>query len=427
LTTDAMTPAFSPEGIDWERKIGDSAAVLFRFREIRLERTGWHAMVAVFLNKALLESDTFNIRRREDRIRLGNQAHAKMGNVAKLAYPPERLAHDLQVACLQTPDLWENQSIRVDQFGEDEQVTPIRFVLRPFIVDGGGTILFAPPGSGKSYVLQAWAMCVSLGIGTLWDCAERPVLYINLERSNGLMRNREAALRAALGLVGATGVKYLDGRGLSLRAVARKAQSLLKDLDNPVVFLDSISRAGAGSLSEDQPANQIINLLNGIAPTWCAIGHTTKAEGNNADHTFGSIHFVAGCDVEVKLAAEKIPLGLGLGLSITKANDIGSYPTEHLALEFGAPDSPITNMRRATDSEVATMSLNRPGKTSEDIEQYVEENQPVDATTISQALNANRGRVADYLKNSGLFVLVRRDGGPGGKALYGMKAREDHI
>lgn len=381
-------------------------------------------MVAVFLNNALLESDTFNIRRREDRIRLGKQSHSNMGELAGISYPMDVLQYDLQVACLRTPELWEEQSVSVETFLETDIAVPVSFVLKPFVIQGGGTIMFAPPGAGKSYLLQAWAVCMSRGIGTLWGCdGERDVLYINLERSNSLMRNREAALRIALGWTGPTRVKYLDGRGLSLRAVERKAKAVLKAAVNPVVCLDSISRAGAGSLNDDEAANNVVNMLNSISPTWAAIGHTTKAEGNKAEHTFGSIHFVAGCDVEVKVVSEKIVGGLGVGLSITKANDIGHFPAQYLALKFDGPDMPIRDIRDANEAEKVTIALNSGASKSAEsqIYQMVHERQPVDATTIAHETDINRGTVSDYLNgNPGIFYKHEGARGRGARVMFSL-------
>ena len=356
MTNDEMTRALSPDGVDWSRSIGPGVPMMYRFREIRLERTGWHALVAVFLGKALLESDTFNISRREDRVRLIKQAHGKLGEVGGTAYPLSMMEYDFQVACLRTPDVWEEQQVKIEEFSPDDVVRPVTFVLKPFILEGGGTILFAPPGAGKSYLLQTWAICVSQGIVTIWPCEQRPVLYINLERSNSFLRNREAALRNALGWAAATNVLYLDGRGLSLKGIERKARAVLVKMDRPVVFLDSISRAGGASLNDDDTANGVIDLLNRLSPTWVAIGHTTKAEMGKAEHVFGSVHFIAGCDLEVKVATERGEKKLGLSLTIVKGNEVGFFPPTYLAFEFDQPDMPVTNIRKASQQEFSDLA-----------------------------------------------------------------------
>ena len=425
---DNLTPTCSPSGLDWRRPLGESgAAVSFRFREIRLERTGWHAFVAIFLNQTLLESDTFNIRRREDRVRLTKQAHAAMGEVAGAAYPLEVFQHDFQLACLQTPDLWEGQTIRIEEFSEDDVPKPVTFVLKPFILDGAGTILFAPPGSAKSYVLQTWAICVSRGIGTLWDCKERPVLYINLERSNGFLRNREAALRGALGWAGKTGVRYLDGRGLSLRTVERKAKAALEGLLSPVVFLDSISRAGAGSLNDDESANAVIDMLNGLCPTWAAIGHTTKGAMDQAGHVFGSIHWIAGCDIEVKLAAESVGGALGVSLSIVKANEVGKFPAEYLKLTFSGPETPVSRIERANGQEFGGLAalVETALPLGERIKRLVG-GQAMTVGEIALAVNKGQDHVRNELnrgRRAGLFVPVVDADAPHGEQRWGLLAR----
>jgi hypothetical protein len=49
-----------------------------------------------------------------------------------------------------------------------------------------------------------------------------------------------------------------------------------------IVFFDSISRAGAGDLNENQPANQVMDMLSALAPTWLAVAHMTEQEGGKS-------------------------------------------------------------------------------------------------------------------------------------------------
>ena len=70
-----MEFTFKREGVDYEEPLPTGDILGLRARNIRRERTGTHALVAVTLGNSILDSDTFNIDRREDRARLVKAAH----------------------------------------------------------------------------------------------------------------------------------------------------------------------------------------------------------------------------------------------------------------------------------------------------------------------------------------------------------------
>jgi len=341
-----MKPDISRNGVDWTHKLDSNATITFRFREIRRERTGNHALVAILQGQSILAYDVFNIGRSEDRARLGKRAFSMLSDLDKPAYPLDHLQHDLDITCLDTPDEWEQGHVNIVQFDPNDPITPVEYIAKPYLIKGGGTIIFAPPGSGKSFVLQAIAVCVASGIGTLWDVEQHPALYISLERNINLLRSREAGLRNAIGWPQATQVSYLDARGLGLRQIERKARQFSDDHEGAVVFLDSVSRAALGGLKEDETATQFIDLMNSIGETWMAVGHTPRATG---DHLFGSMHFDAGEDIGVKLWCVNQETTLAIGLEIVKANDTPKGQKHFYALEF--KDNHLTKFESTSEKK----------------------------------------------------------------------------
>lgn len=347
-----MKASLSPEGVDFTIPLESETTVILRFRQIRRERTGIHALLAILFGEVILTYDNLNIERREERQRLGNAAHKRLpGDVTKDALSQDQLNHYLDIAVLQTPRIWEQDRLQIVQYQDIDQPPPVVFAVKPYIIHGGGTVFFGPPGAGKTYIMQSMALAISAGQVGVWNVQQQcPVLYVNLERDGNSLWRRELALRQAMGIK-RPDVSYLHARGMPLQTIYQKVKGWLMDKpeNGAAVMLDSISRAGQGSLIEDESANRFVDLMNSLpARWWAAIGHTPRGD---SEHLFGSIHFDAGMDIGVQVKTEPRENEVGLALKITKANDIGHFKPQYLALEFGAPDAPIRGIRTAAEKE----------------------------------------------------------------------------
>ena len=408
-----MQPQVRPDGLDWTFGLPDGESLIVRYRDIRREKTGVHALVAVLLGESILAHDTFNIGRREDRARLAKDAHAMMGPVSKASMRREDLAHFIDLSALDTPRQWEENRIQIVRYSGREQVEDVEFAVEPYIIQGGGTIFFAAPGSGKSYLMQSMALSIATGGNAVWTVRmASPVLYVNLERDGQSMLRRELALRRALGLEGPLGVSYLHARGMSLPTVARAIKKWLESEygQGGGVMIDSISRAGVGSLNEDETANRIIDTINGLnAQWWAAIGHTPRADSN---HLFGSVHFDAGEDIGVKVASEVREKTVGIALEIVKANDIGHYPTQYIALEFDALNRPLSRIRAAKGSDFPDLLEQRKLPRLEQIKQFILLNGgQATPTDIANGIGMQAPHVSAALNdNPNVFKFIRKDG-----------------
>jgi hypothetical protein len=375
-----------------------------------------HGHLALFLareegNEKLLASDAFNIGRNEDRGRLAKSAYAPLPTVIRDSFALEDFKHDVDMICEWSRNRWEEERFHIEQIDPAEVAPGLDFVLHPYIVQDCGTILFGPPGSGKSYLCQTMAVCVSTGLNTLWEVHQKPVFYINLERARGTFLRREGYIREALGIQGGSGVSYLHARGQTMRAVARTAKKFIKEHPDGVIFFDSISRAGLGALADDQTANSFTDTMNWIGGTWVGIGHTPRAD---ASHIFGSVHFEAGEDIGVKVSTEAKPDRLGIGLSIVKANDLPKLSPTAIALEFDGER--LSGIRDAGPSEFIDLlseSLSREQK----IKLYLTEVSVADADSIASATGISRANAAHILSSSPQFVLVEKKAR---RAYYGL-------
>jgi AAA domain len=395
--------------------------LLFRAAHIRQERSGVHARIELTCDGAVLAWSNFNVERDEDRVRLSNSAYSHFqhrngtGKIAGLpGYPKEYLKNDLDMFCAGLWDAQVAQTMPVEMAGTLEPAPP-GFVLYPFVLSEGGTIIFAPPGRGKSYTLLLMAVSIDAGLEWMW----RPVrkckaLFINLERGARSVADRLGNVNATLGLPRRRPLAMMNARGRSLTDVAAAAERYIGEHDVGVVFVDSISRAGAGDLNANESVNRIIDQLNRMCPAWVGLAHTPRADET---HLYGGIHFEAGADAVVQLLSEQDEDGpLGIGLQITKQNDIGKVPLWTMALEFN--DVGLAKVRRARPGEFPEVEAGTKLTMREAIREHILDVGARSATQIEEELGFNRANVADlFRKDRRHFQEVGRQGR---QVLYGI-------
>ena len=310
----------------------DQLNAVISFNDIRRERTGHHALVTIVINDNIKASDIYNIGRLGDREKLIRSAQKNMSELEATVWAT--VADDLMEASIWTIRKWDALWIEIEQAGE--RPPPPYFYMYPYIRRGAGTVLFASPNSGKSWLLQTMGITSATGYQGLWESQRAThVIYINLERDKESVYTRHHDICNALNISPSVNVHYIHEKGIPLSSVAPAVHAKLRQFPDAVVMFDSISRSSLGSLIEDQTANKIIDTLNTFG-TWVAIGHTSRAE---SDHVFGSQHFDAGMDVGVKIASQRNANRLGIALTVTKANDLPPVESKILSFEFAEDGS----------------------------------------------------------------------------------------
>jgi len=349
----------------------------------------------------MLAWSLFNVERSEERTRLSNLAYGKL---KVKDYPKEALHRDLDLFCA---GLWDYQlTLFVPELmrGEENQDPP-SFYLKPYILEGGGTILFSPPGRGKSFTALLWAVSVNSGISRFWQVQKGPVLFVNLERSAKSARRRLANTNKVLGLPVNTPLLTLNARGKSLLEVAPIIRQAVRQHKVKLLVLDSISRAGLGDLNENRPVNAIIDTLSSLCESWLALGHTPRS---SEGHLFGSVMADAGADIIVQLKSQQAPNKLGLSWEITKSNDLPQIPAENFALDF--EDWNLTGARPAKPFEFPDLILKQKGNLLDDVKNFIMQQEDAEATAsqIAESLKLNRSAVSNLLNQSGQFVKTRK-------------------
>lgn len=411
-----MNLTLTPDGLlVFEKKLGTGDTARIKASEIRRERTGLHATVSVWANDTILAYDTFNVGRSEERGRLAKRAVALLPELVKLAWGAGPLTHDLDIFCAELGSAWEDR-FQIETVDGSEP-PPLTFAIDPYILNSGGTVFFSPPGAGKSYTLQIMATALMLPLNQqdkpmqeIWKVPEpRMALYVNLERSADSVRRRAAMIMRALGMPGKPSpVSWLNARGRSLKDVSGKVRRFVRETPNTTVFIDSLSRAGAGgSLNDDETGNLIADQLNNMGRSWAAIAHTPRA---TADHAYGTIMIDAAEDIGVKLSSERRENVLGIGLTVVKANDIAFPAPFYYALEFGENGQGLTAIRTAKATEFPELALGEKTSPIDRIITYLLMQGQATTTLISKDLGIETGNVSRYLANTTFFRAMPKQG-----------------
>ena len=189
MPNDGISDAAYQEEEGWvvhRYKMPSGNILRFAAQEVHKERTGTHARIAISVNWISLAYSTFNIDRDEDRVRIINSAFGQLDPKANELdlerWPKTHWKHCLDLFCF---GLWD-YAVQGDMGGllQGTDEPPATLLLGSYIVDGGGTILFAPPGAGKSYPGLAMAVSLNHGRDCIWKLKDtRKVIFINLERS----------------------------------------------------------------------------------------------------------------------------------------------------------------------------------------------------------------------------------------------------
>jgi hypothetical protein len=382
-------------------------------RNISQSRTGLHAKIYLGVGDKLSAYSYFNVERDEDRGRLANSAHRKYPEALRALYTREQLKHDLDVFSMMIWPKWIETQVPSYIVGFEERSQP-EFMLTPYLVKGGGTIIFGPPERMKTMTAMTMAIAIDAGVVYPFQVTQAPILYVNLERPEASMQRRLGDLNRALGLDPGRPILMMNARGRSLADVEEGIAKAVEREGVRVGFLDSISRAGYGDLIDNRVANQTIDIMNGLFDTWVGIAHSPR---NDATHMFGSMHFEAGADVIVQLLTEYQDNKIGVGLQVVKANDMRRPALGCIGYEFD--DYGVSRVWRPQQSdfpELLAVRSDRGGLT-EEIRLFLLGNGEAWAEDIAKAISHSRGSVAKVLAASPMFTVVRKDGH---KLFYGV-------
>jgi len=321
------------------------------FDNLRSERTGIHGEVEVHLNKRLLTRDNFNFDKDVQRGHLAGAANKRtiFKNISDY-YDREKLTVDLQEFTKEAYEKKVRESVVIELVAGDPFLETNQLV-DGLVIKGGGTIFNALPKQAKSFVCMIIAVSVDAGVSQIWQVEQGNVLYINLERSASSMIKRLAGVNTALGLDPMRPLRFMNVRGTPLIDIMDSIKYQIEKEDIQLIIVDSISRAGMGSLVDDRPAVKITDALNNLVEesdrSWVGIAH--RAWSN--EHVFGSVQFLAACDlmIDIEASHNEEKNELGVKVSVTGQNDLPPSKPSFIALGFDSMG--LNSARRATEEE----------------------------------------------------------------------------
>tara|TARA_R100000008_G_scaffold86612_1_gene80456 strand:+ start:1922 stop:3265 length:1344 start_codon:yes stop_codon:yes gene_type:complete len=408
-------------GVLAKRLIFDGYQINFIANGLHPRSTGPHATISICEqspNFKITEQDphgktivytTFNIGKNEDRTRLANAAYKLLVPKDEKLYSPYKtvgydndfLKVDLDRFCIQIEQVWESQFESELTTGDPTLIQKHR--IYPFAVSDGGTIMFARPKSGKSFLALAMAVSIDSGVNKFWKIEQCPVLYVNLERSARSMQQRLGNVNRALGLKPNRPLRFLHARGRSLKDIVNPIKRAMSKHNIKYVILDSISRSGMGDLTSNDVANRITDSLNSIIEKgdnergYLAIAHTSWSE----EHVYGSIHFEAAADSICSVKTSKNEYNeLGVQLQVDRGNDV-SGGVELPMLKFCFSEFGLSEISSASADDFPDLI---PDTLSERISKYLVRNPDKTPVEISQSLKINDSSVRGILhRNKDMF------------------------
>ena len=307
------------------------------------------------------------------------------------SYDSTKLKIDLHSMGKQAREVVQDSTRATMAIGDPD--IPFKYMVKPFLPEKSGVILYGSPKTGKSYLCGSLGISVDAGYNGIWPVEKAKVMYVNLERNEDSMRRRLGQINRALGLNPRRPLLMYNANESTLRqAYARIAKDMVEH-EVKLVIIDSLTQSGYGDFNDNRVGAQVIKVLNRlIKPTgasYLAIGHTPKSDENTL---LGAQSQIAGADVMVSLKSEyhqRNKKQLGIMLKMVRQNDSPPLDSPIITLEWdtlglrtvGTGD--ITNFSSLMDQE------NDNRDPIELIEDYLQDHGPQTVGVIHQAIVKN--------------------------------------
>ena len=347
-------------------------------------------------NICFAATDLFNP---DKRVRLTNVAIKKLKKVSFdfqderiiPSYGAEELGTDIISLAQQARAVVQDSTRATMAIGDPD--IPFKYMVKPFLPEKSGVILYGSPKTGKSYLCGSLGISVDAGYNGIWPVEKAKVMYVNLERNEDSMRRRLGQINRALGLNPRRPLLMYNANESTLKQAYASIAKDMVEHEVKLVIIDSLTQSGYGDFNDNRVGAQVIKVLNRlIKPTgasYLAIGHTPKSDENTL---LGAQSQIAGADVMVSLKSEyhqRNKKQLGIMLKMVRQNDSPPLDSPIITLEWdtlglrtvGTGD--ITNFSSLMDQE------NDNRDPIELIEDYLQDHGPQTVGVIHQAIVKN--------------------------------------
>lgn len=388
-----------------ESTVPELGDVAFEATYLRRDRYGVHAETAISVKGTPIRQSMVNLSKHEDRTKLANAAADRLGDKALAKPILLRLDH----FAMNVWEWWTQAS------GPELVVgggfSPPEFLLEPYIVRGGITMLYGPPKSGKSYVGLLMALALTHGRNS-WAVGETtsPCVFVNLERPPDTVGYRLQRLAAAVGVPASLVIQHEKGRKFT--DVAPSTIRWLRSNPGACVIVDSLSRMGAGDLNSNEDTNRAMDMLHSLNASVVVLAHTPRSD---ASHVFGSVMHDAAADVLVRCEKAKSdkPGLMGVRVTVDDGNDVGWAPPRTWALEFEQPTG-LVAVRDAREGDFPDLSDVRPVR--ERVREFLLMSGDSTAAQIAEGLDISTDSASKALRREPETFMTAWQGGGRGKA-----------
>jgi len=175
--------------------------------------------------------------------------------------------------------------------GVRDGATP--YLLKPFILKSGVTLLFGKHGDGKSMLALRWGLGIATGKGFGGELPERtgPILYVDIEDTKEPHELRMAAMQVSLNISDdeMSHLVWHERVSGNIKDARRRLKRLVRDKGFALVIIDSVGLARGGDVSASEPTIKLFKLFNQLGVPVLALDHVTKEDGKrsstgNMDH-----------------------------------------------------------------------------------------------------------------------------------------------
>ena len=231
----------------------------------------------------------------------------------------------MEQICAMSERRWEEGDPLIKLADVDESDAE-PFLLAPFIVQGGPSVIFADGASGKSMFALAAALSIATNIPVLgegrYPKKRGPVVYLDWEWSAAEHKKRLVALCKGHDIPELPDNLYYRRESAPLVDSAVAIRRLLAEVGAVCVVVDSLGFARGGEPDSADLTLKVFAAINSWGVPALITDHTNKNGGNQQQSGFGSIYSKNSARTMWRLDTVHNEEGSNLmsGLVNTKAN-----------------------------------------------------------------------------------------------------------